>query len=94
MEPAPQSLLEPVRAIARAASDAILEVYAEDFAVTLKDDRTPLTAAISIRASPDNRPAASRARTKKSRASTFAKICAAFSAAVREKRHAPSKRCA
>jgi 3'(2'), 5'-bisphosphate nucleotidase len=38
-------LLEHVRSIAKAAGAAILEVYASDFAVTHKDDRSPLTAA-------------------------------------------------
>jgi 3'(2'), 5'-bisphosphate nucleotidase len=44
-EPTYDSLLEPVRAIARAAAEAILEVYNRTFAVTLKDDRSPLTEA-------------------------------------------------
>jgi 3'(2'), 5'-bisphosphate nucleotidase len=44
-EPTYESLLEPVRAIARAAGEAILEVYDHGFAVTLKDDRSPLTEA-------------------------------------------------
>ena len=38
-------LLDTVRAIARDAGDAILEIYAGDFDVELKDDRSPLTAA-------------------------------------------------
>jgi 3'(2'), 5'-bisphosphate nucleotidase len=38
-------LLERVRSIAEAAGAAILEVYASEFAVTHKDDRSPLTAA-------------------------------------------------
>jgi 3'(2'), 5'-bisphosphate nucleotidase len=44
-EPAYESLLEPVRAIARAAGNAILAVYGEAFEVSIKDDRSPLTAA-------------------------------------------------
>jgi 3'(2'), 5'-bisphosphate nucleotidase len=44
-EPVYESLLEPVRAIARAAGEAILEVYNRTFAVTLKDDSSPLTEA-------------------------------------------------
>jgi 3'(2'), 5'-bisphosphate nucleotidase len=40
-----QSLLEPVRAIAREAGEAILRVYAREFDVDLKDDRSPLTEA-------------------------------------------------
>ena len=39
------SILEEVRAIARAAGDAIMSVYARDFSVELKDDRSPVTAA-------------------------------------------------
>lgn len=38
-------LIEAVRAIARDAGRAILGIYAEDFDVELKDDRSPLTAA-------------------------------------------------
>jgi 3'(2'), 5'-bisphosphate nucleotidase len=44
-EPAYESLLEPARAIARAAGDAILSVYHRSFDFTLKDDRSPLTEA-------------------------------------------------
>ena len=44
-EPAYESLLEPVRAIARAAGTAILEVYNRDVAVAHTDDRSPLTEA-------------------------------------------------
>ena len=39
------SILEEVRAIARAAGDAIMSVYARDFEVELKDDRSPITGA-------------------------------------------------
>ena len=39
------ALVEPVRAIARAAGAAILEVYGRSFGVELKDDRSPLTEA-------------------------------------------------
>ena len=39
------SVLEEVRAIARAAGDAIMSVYARDFSVELKDDRSPVTEA-------------------------------------------------
>ncbi len=42
------ALLEELGAIARAAGDAILEVYARDFAVQLKDDRSPLTEADQV----------------------------------------------
>lgn len=38
-------LIEPLSAIARQAGDAILEVYATDFAVQSKDDNSPLTQA-------------------------------------------------
>jgi 3'(2'), 5'-bisphosphate nucleotidase len=38
-------LLTRVRSIAAAAGQAIMDVYASDFAVELKDDRSPLTAA-------------------------------------------------
>ena len=38
-------LVEPVVALARAAGDAILEVYATDFDVQAKDDQSPLTQA-------------------------------------------------
>src|SRR5690606_23717165 len=38
-----RSLLEEVRSIARAAGTAILEVYARDFDVETKADRSPLT---------------------------------------------------
>jgi len=44
----PQPLLAELCAIARAAGDAILEVYGTDFAVRLKDDRSPLTEADQI----------------------------------------------
>jgi 3'(2'), 5'-bisphosphate nucleotidase len=37
--------LEAVRDIAREAGDAIMEIYAGEFEVELKDDRSPLTAA-------------------------------------------------
>ena len=39
------ALLEPVLAIAIAAGDAIMEVYGSDFAVSTKDDASPLTQA-------------------------------------------------
>jgi len=39
------ALLDEVRAIARAAGEAIMRVYASDFEVELKADRSPLTAA-------------------------------------------------
>ncbi|HET8551014.1 MAG TPA: 3'(2'),5'-bisphosphate nucleotidase CysQ [Gammaproteobacteria bacterium] len=38
-------LLEPLTRIAEAAGTAILDIYATDFDVELKDDRSPLTAA-------------------------------------------------
>ncbi len=38
-------LIEPVTSLARKAGDAILEVYATDFAVQSKDDASPLTQA-------------------------------------------------
>jgi len=38
-------LLAQVRDIARAAGAAIMDIYASDFAVELKEDRSPLTAA-------------------------------------------------
>jgi len=38
-------LIEPIVALARDAGDAILEVYATDFAVQSKDDESPLTQA-------------------------------------------------
>jgi 3'(2'), 5'-bisphosphate nucleotidase len=38
-------LLDEVRSIAQAAGRAIMEIYDSDFAVELKDDRSPLTAA-------------------------------------------------
>jgi 3'(2'), 5'-bisphosphate nucleotidase len=38
-------LLEEIRTIAEAAGTAIMDVYTTDFAVELKDDRSPLTAA-------------------------------------------------
>jgi len=41
----PSAFLEPVIVLCRRAGDAILEVYAQDFAVEHKDDRSPLTAA-------------------------------------------------
>jgi 3'(2'), 5'-bisphosphate nucleotidase len=41
----PQPLLAELSAIARAAGDAILEVYGREIAVRLKDDRSPLTEA-------------------------------------------------
>ena len=44
-EPIYESLLEPVRAIARAAGEAILAVYERSFSVSIKDDRSPLTEA-------------------------------------------------
>ncbi|HEY7670731.1 MAG TPA: 3'(2'),5'-bisphosphate nucleotidase CysQ [Gammaproteobacteria bacterium] len=44
-EPSCESLLDPVRTIARAAGKAILEVYDRGFGVELKDDRSPLTEA-------------------------------------------------
>ncbi|HEX5305661.1 MAG TPA: 3'(2'),5'-bisphosphate nucleotidase CysQ, partial [Dyella sp.] len=46
MSGAPMSpLLSQVAAIAEAAGRAIMEIYASDFAVEHKDDRSPLTAA-------------------------------------------------
>jgi len=39
------ALLEPVLAIAHEAGAAIMDIYESDFAVELKDDRSPLTAA-------------------------------------------------
>lgn len=39
------ALLEPVVALARAAGDAILDIYREDFSVTQKNDDSPVTAA-------------------------------------------------
>lgn len=45
MSPEHQRLLELARAAARAAAAAILEVYRSDFAVRLKDDRSPVTLA-------------------------------------------------
>jgi 3'(2'), 5'-bisphosphate nucleotidase len=45
MVPNPHDLLHEVVAIARAAGRAILQVYASCFAVTEKDDRSPLTEA-------------------------------------------------
>jgi 3'(2'), 5'-bisphosphate nucleotidase len=41
----PRQLLEPVIALVRSAGDAIMAVYAQDFSVEHKDDRSPLTAA-------------------------------------------------
>jgi 3'(2'), 5'-bisphosphate nucleotidase len=43
--PDPRTLLDPVLAIAREAGRAILAVYESAFAVEIKDDRSPLTAA-------------------------------------------------
>jgi 3'(2'), 5'-bisphosphate nucleotidase len=40
-----RGLLEAVREIAKAAGDAIMEIYEQDFSVELKDDRSPLTEA-------------------------------------------------
>ena len=40
---------DAVIGLARAAGAAIMKVYAEDFAVEHKDDRSPLTAATSPR---------------------------------------------
>ena len=40
-----KALLEPVIALVREAGEAIMAVYAEDFGVEHKDDRSPLTAA-------------------------------------------------
>ncbi len=40
-----QALLPELRAIARRAGAAILDVYAHDFAVTAKDDKSPVTEA-------------------------------------------------
>lgn len=40
-----QSLIEPVAALAIAAGNAVLEVYATDFNVQAKDDNSPLTQA-------------------------------------------------
>ena len=46
MNPTEPHLLRPrIAAIARAAGDAILEIYAQDFEVDFKDDASPLTAA-------------------------------------------------
>ena len=39
------ALLDEVRAIAHTAGEAIMRVYASDFEVELKEDRSPLTAA-------------------------------------------------
>jgi 3'(2'), 5'-bisphosphate nucleotidase len=44
----PQSLLVQLCAIAAAAGEAILEVYGRDFAVQLKEDRSPLTEADEV----------------------------------------------
>ena len=44
-KPFDHPLLAQVGAIARRAGEAILEIYRQDFDVTLKDDRSPLTAA-------------------------------------------------
>ena len=43
-----QPLLAEICAIAAAAGDAILEVYAREFTVQLKDDRSPLTEADQV----------------------------------------------
>jgi 3'(2'), 5'-bisphosphate nucleotidase len=40
-----EALLAPLRALARQAGEAILEIYASDFAVNAKDDRSPVTEA-------------------------------------------------
>jgi len=40
-----QAMLPPLLALARAAGAAIMQVYAQDFAVQHKDDRSPLTEA-------------------------------------------------
>jgi len=45
MTPDPQRLLEPVRAMARAAGREILAIYHSDFTVEQKADHSPLTAA-------------------------------------------------
>jgi 3'(2'), 5'-bisphosphate nucleotidase len=45
VNPAPHLLLTEIVALARAAGERILEVYAGEFAVTSKDDRSPLTEA-------------------------------------------------
>lgn len=42
---ADRPLLNQVRAIAQAAAGAILEIYGSEFAVEIKDDKSPLTAA-------------------------------------------------
>ncbi len=39
------AILEEIRMIARTAGDAIMSVYARDFSVELKDDRSPVTGA-------------------------------------------------
>ena len=39
------AILEEIRTIARTAGDAIMSVYARDFSVELKDDRSPVTGA-------------------------------------------------
>jgi len=41
----PEQLLQPVVALARAAGVEILKVYAQDFSIEHKDDRSPLTEA-------------------------------------------------
>ncbi|MEO5830875.1 MAG: 3'(2'),5'-bisphosphate nucleotidase CysQ, partial [Rhodanobacter sp.] len=41
----PPALARQVGAIARAAGKAILDIYHSDFAVQMKDDASPLTAA-------------------------------------------------
>jgi 3'(2'), 5'-bisphosphate nucleotidase len=45
MQPSPKELLHDVLVLARTAGAAILEIYAGDFDVTLKDDESPLTVA-------------------------------------------------
>ena len=45
MQPSPHLLLSDVVALARAAGEEILAVYAGEFAVTLKSDNSPLTVA-------------------------------------------------
>ncbi len=41
----PSALLDEIREIASRAAEAILAVYARDFDVDFKDDRSPLTEA-------------------------------------------------
>jgi 3'(2'), 5'-bisphosphate nucleotidase len=45
MIPAPDHLLSAIEDLARRAGDAILEIYASDFAVRRKEDDSPVTAA-------------------------------------------------